>query len=133
MSTFSITFAAPRVARVLLAIAGTVLLSACASGPSTTYHWGGYERNVYDYLRADDTSSGDRISSLEVDIEKAKAENKPVPPGFHAHLGLLYGEAGRFADMRAQLEMERADFPESAAYIDFVLGKFNEARANAQP
>lgn len=54
-------------------------------------------------------------------IVQVNKQNKPMPPGFHAHLGLLYGEAGRFDEMRNQFLIEKELFPESAEFIDFLL------------
>jgi hypothetical protein len=46
-----------------------------------------------------------------------------VPPGFHAHLGMLYSIAGKSDQMVAQFEDEKKLFPESATYMDFLLAK----------
>lgn len=107
---------------VILAFAASAM--GCASKPPTMYYWGSYEGQVYEHLKGD--SAGQDASVLEADIEKARAEGKPLPPGYHAHLGLLYGNAGRVEDMKQQLELERASFPESATFMDFILNNFNK-------
>ena len=107
---------------VILAFAASVL--GCASKPPTMYYWGSYQGQVYEYLKGDGTSHD--VDALEADIEKARAEGKPLPPGYRAHLGLLYGNAGRVDDMKQQLELERASFPESATFMDFILTNFNK-------
>jgi len=44
-----------------------------------------------------------------------------LPPGFHAHLGYLYGEMGRNDLMQQQFVLEKELYPESATYIDFLI------------
>jgi len=44
-----------------------------------------------------------------------------VAPGIHAHLGLLYFNAGSSAEGEQQFAQEKALFPESAQYLDFLL------------
>ena len=39
----------------------------------------------------------------------------------HGHLALLYAKTGDDANARKHLEAERAKFPESAAYVEFLL------------
>lgn len=108
----------------VLAFAAAV--TGCASKPPTMYYWGNYQAQTYAYLKGGTESLDSGASILEADIEKARAEGKPLPPGYHAHLGLLYGNAGRMDDMKQQLELERASFPESATFMDFILTNFNK-------
>lgn len=114
--------------RWLLAVStavGLLWLAGCAPQP-TLYHWGDYEDQVYVYLQSPD--GGDltaQIQTLEADIEKAKAENKPLPPGFRAHLGMLYYAQGKVDQAVEQFQLEKAAFPESAPFMDRLLTKFN--------
>jgi len=108
---------------VILAFAA---ITGCASKPPTIYYWGNYQGQVYEHLKGSVESPDGGAVILEADIEKARAEGKPLPPGYHAHLGLLYGNAGRAEDMKQQLEIERANFPESATFMDFILTNFNK-------
>lgn len=112
------------VKRLVVILAFTASVMGCASKPPTMYYWGSYQGQVYEYLKGDGTSQD--AETLEAGIEKARAEGKPLPPGYHAHLGLLYGNAGRADDMKQQLEFERASFPESATFMDFILNNFNK-------
>jgi hypothetical protein len=51
-----------------------------------------------------------------------------VPPGFHAHLGMLYSMTGKSNDqIAAQFEDEKRLFPESTVYMDFLLAKMKKA------
>ncbi|GAB1232593.1 DUF4810 domain-containing protein [Ferrigenium sp. UT5] len=96
------------------------LLSGCAHPPETLYYWGEYQPVVYAHFNQGQTPE-EQIQALEADVEKARAANKPLPPGEQAHLGLLYGLAGQTDRMRAQLVEEKTRFPESGFYIDFLL------------
>ena len=53
---------------------------------------------------------------------------KPVPPGYNAHLGLLYAEGEQTDQMLKYFEAEKALYPESASYMDFLLAKFKRAQ-----
>jgi hypothetical protein len=62
-----------------------------------------------------------QIELLEQDYQEARSQNKPVPPGFHAHLGYLYYQIGRTDEARREFETEKARFPESAVFMDRLL------------
>ena len=104
-------------ALVLLAFLG-----GCA--PQTLYYWGHYEPAVYATYAAPGKVPPERqIELLEQDYQKARAENKPVPPGFHAHLGYLYFQIGRADQARQAFLTEKANFPESAVLMDRLLAR----------
>ncbi|QXH46820.1 DUF4810 domain-containing protein [Pseudomonas xanthosomatis] len=100
-----------------LLLAGA-LLAGC-SGPKTLYQWESYQPQVYGYLKGD--SKEEQAAALERDLEKIKAKNGAVPPGYHAQLGLLYSGLGKDDQMIQQFRTEKALFPESAAYMDFLM------------
>jgi hypothetical protein len=103
----------------LLALA---LLAGCAS--PTLYSWGHYEAVVYaTYAKPGAVPPERQIELLEQDYQKARSDNKPVPPGFHAHLGYLYYQIGRLDEARRSFETEKATFPESAAFMDRLLAR----------
>ena len=52
---------------------------------------------------------------------KIRSTGKAVPPGYHAHLGLLYLSMGKDDQMVQEFRTEKALFPESASYMDFLL------------
>lgn len=108
--------------KVVLLLAATVL-AGCATEPKTIYSWDNYQPTLYQYYQQDKTSPEEQITALNLALEKAKAKNKPVPPGLHAQLGLLYANTGRGSEARQQFETEKAQFPESAPYMDFLLSK----------
>lgn len=99
-----------------------VILAGCANRPQPLYHWGSFQEQQYAYFKGD-KGPEDAIQQLEQTREEAKARGKPVPPGFQAHLGMLYGQTGRTDLFEQNLLAERQQFPESSAYVDFLLKK----------
>jgi len=105
-----------------LAIAAVaMLLTGCVTAPQTIYYNGGYSSAVYQYLKNDEMSIEEQIGILETIIEQAANEGKPVLPGVHAHLGLLYFDSGNPGLGTNHFETEKQLFPESVSYIDFLL------------
>ncbi|GAB3627890.1 hypothetical protein PTE30175_04476 [Pandoraea terrae] len=102
----------------------SALLAGCASSPKTLYQWEGYEPQVYEYFKGESTEA--QISALEEDLQKIRASGNTPPPGYHAHLGLLYGSVGNDDQMTQQFQAEKALFPESSAYFDFLQKNFKK-------
>lgn len=106
----------------------TALLAGLfASGCATQhglYQWGQYEEQIYAmYSDAGKSSLQEQISKLEMDVEKARAANKPLPPGHHAHLGYLYFQTGKLDQAIAAFETEKLLFPESRPYMDRLIAR----------
>ncbi|HMV07113.1 MAG TPA: DUF4810 domain-containing protein [Rhodocyclaceae bacterium] len=99
-----------------------VLLAGCANRPQSLYYWGTYQGQVYGQLQGT-ISPQAQIQSLEETREKARAEGKALPPGFQAHLGMLYGESGQLDRFQQNLDAEKRQFPESATFVDFMMDK----------
>lgn len=95
-------------------------LTACATGTDPLYYWGDYQPQVYGHLTGE-KGPDEQITSLEAGIEKARESGKPLPPGYFAHLGILYAEKQDSQKMLHYFDAERAHYPESAPYIDFLL------------
>lgn len=109
----------PRVATIIVAVLfGT--LAGCVSAPRPLYYWPGYQDQVYKHLSGD-TQPEQQIEALEQGIQKARAAGLTPAPGYHAQLGMLYAEIGKGDQVRQQFETEKALFPESAAYMDFLM------------
>ncbi|MDN4504019.1 DUF4810 domain-containing protein [Alteromonadaceae bacterium BrNp21-10] len=85
------------------------------------YYYGGFNTAVYSYFKADEVSAEQQITILQEVIQKAAAHSKPVAPGVHAHLGMLYFETGNTELGRQHFDQEKLLFPESKQYIDFLL------------
>jgi len=121
MSIFSTTRTALFVGLPLLA------LSACATHQPHMYGWGNYQQEVYQYFKADGSKSPEeQIQAMQESAQKASARGEKMPPGYHAHLGLLYASTGKEDLAIAQLETEKTLFPESASYMDFLMRKYKK-------
>ena len=108
-------------ASILLAIAAASAMSGCAANNTKTlYHWGGYQSQLYASLKGEGDPAAE-LAALEAQAEKARASGAALPPGFRAHLGMLNLKLGHYDEARQMLEAEKAIFPESAQYMDFVM------------
>lgn len=110
-----------RVARLLAAAAVGLVLIGCAAGPKPLYHWEGYQRQVYQFLNGEMSNPNEQLMLLEAQAEKARATGAALPPGFRAHLAMLHIRLGRHDEARQMIEAEKAAFPESTPFMDFVL------------
>ncbi|WP_254050908.1 DUF4810 domain-containing protein [Zoogloea sp. LCSB751] len=104
------------------AVLTAALTTGCANRPQSVYYWGDYQPQVYTYFKGE-KGPEDQIQALEATREKAAAQGKPLPPGFQAHLAMLYGQSGRADRMKQNLEAEKQQFPESTTFMDFLLKK----------
>ncbi|MEY2677437.1 MAG: hypothetical protein RLZ00_129 [Pseudomonadota bacterium] len=99
-------------------------LVGCAAPKQSLYQWGDYENQVYSlYNDSGKAPIEAQIETLEADYQKARSTNKAVPPGFHAHLGYLYFQAGKGDQAILAFRTEKALFPESTVYMDRILAK----------
>ncbi|MBK8204219.1 MAG: DUF4810 domain-containing protein, partial [Bdellovibrionales bacterium] len=48
-----------------------------------------------------------QIEKMQADIQRAKSKNKPLPPGFYAHLGYQYLQLGKEARLDSVLKQKR--------------------------
>ncbi len=97
------------------------LATGCVQTPPQLYQWDAYQPSLYQHFQADNANLGEQVQKLEQAIDKAQARAVSVPPGLHAHLGMLYYNTGREQDALAQFAMEKALFPESAHFMDYIL------------
>ncbi|MUG30818.1 DUF4810 domain-containing protein [Aeromonas salmonicida] len=102
-------------------LAMTMLLSACAQAPRPLYNWDQYQSVIYQNMQGDETSVEEQISALEKNQQEASAKGQAVPPGFHAHLGMLYAQLGKEDQTRQQFEVEKRLFPESTPFMNFLM------------
>ncbi len=86
------------------------------------YQWDAYQPQVYTFFTGN-KSEAEQIDALKKAREKIAAQGNVVPPGFNAYLGALYASVGRFGDAIKALSAEKAAFPESSAYMDFLTSK----------
>ena len=122
-------------ATALRGIAGVAVLAAfqgCAHGPAPMYQWGTFSHLQYDTLRGDGQSPADQIQALEAQSRKATMAHAALPPGFRAHLGMLYLDAGEPDKARALWLGEKAAFPEATPYMDQLLKRLDGPAKTAQ-
>jgi hypothetical protein len=106
--------------RLGLLVAAVALATGCTV--PTIYSWGDYENLVYmTYARPARASPETQVEKMEADLEKARAADKRVHPGFHAHLGYMYLQLGKVEEARREFQTEKAKFPESAVFMDRLL------------
>lgn len=108
-----------------LCLFAAIGLSGCA-GPKPLYEWSGYQPQVYAHLKGQGKGPEEQILAMEEGVQKAAAKGAKLPPGYHAHLGLLYLNVGRTDQAVAAWNQEKAQFPESTKYIDFLLNNMKK-------
>jgi hypothetical protein len=111
-------------------VSGVLVLSAvlagCAAKPTSLYQWERYQANVDAHFRGDKIGPDAQAQLMEADLQKIKVAGGVVPPGFQAHLGLLYGQQGRLDQFAEQVQAEKKQFPESETFMDFLLRNFKK-------
>ena len=102
----------------IVVLAAAFLVTGCASSKNL-YYWGSYEGQVYNmYVEPGEAPPERQIEMMEADIERARSKGKPLPPGFRAHLGMLYYQTGRFELARQSFQAEKDTFPESTVLMN---------------
>jgi hypothetical protein len=106
-----------------LAVAALVV-SSCRS--PDIYDWGNYEQLIYaSYTKPDKATPELQAQVMEEDMNDAASDNKPLPPGFHAHLGYLYYQMGKLDLAAGEFKKEKEQFPESAVFMDRLIANLN--------
>lgn len=102
-------------------------LTGCAQNQHPSlYGWYGYETQLDHWFRQDVESPEMQLQKMKQDLETMRAAKQNPPPGFRAHMGLLYGYLGDPVSFKLALEAEKEAFPESAPYMDFLLRHFKK-------
>ncbi|HGL6721486.1 DUF4810 domain-containing protein [Burkholderia contaminans] len=112
--------------------AAALLLAGCASSTPPLYQWTGYQPQVYEYFKGQ-KSPQEQIDALEKALQEIRGKGHTPPPGFHAHLGMLYASVGNEQQAEQELQAEKQLFPESSTYMDFLLKKKTGAPKAADP
>ena len=111
--------------RLVCSLALLPLLAGCAA--PTLYTWGHYQDVIYTtYDKPGKVPPERQVELLEQDYQKARATNKRMCPGFHAQLGYLYYDLGKLDQARQEFATEKADFPESAVFMDRLLANLDK-------
>jgi hypothetical protein len=120
-------------ARLAASCAAALLMVGCAS-PTThrpLYGWEGYQPEVYEHLKTHgNTDAGQQVAKLEVAQKSMAQRGEALPPGFRAHMGMLYAKTGQTDKSAAAIAAEKAHFPEASVFMDFLLRSVQE---KAQP
>jgi len=113
---------------ISLPFAGILLLSGCATTKNQQlYYWGDYQPQVYGHFTKE-KGPEEQIANLEAGLEKARSLGKPVPPGYNAHLGILYAQGEHQDQMIKYFNAEKELYPEGTAYMDFLMRKFKQTQ-----
>lgn len=118
-----------RSATWLLGAAVVALLAACVQAPKPLYHWEGYQRGVYEFLKGDGIGADEQLTQMLAQADKARGRDAALPPGFRAHLGLLQLQSGRVDEARDSFIAEKTAFPEASHYMDFLLAKMGAGKS----
>lgn len=105
-------------------LAGALVLglAACAQH-QPLYSWQSYQPSVYAYLKDDGADPTVQLAAMEKNVETARSAELALPPGFRAHMALLYLQTGQDDKAVEQFNGEKNAFPESAPFIDFLMSK----------
>ena len=96
----------------LIALAG---LGGCATQKPPLYNWGPYESQMYPSFKNE--APEQQLQVLEQHRAAIEQSKTQAPPGFYAHLGLLYEKTGRRDQAVAMMEKEKQLFPESQVFM----------------
>ena len=105
--------------KLALMLTAAATVAGCQTAPKSLYQWESYQPQVYEYFKGEPKEQ--QVEVMEQDLQKINASGHQAPPGYHAHLGMLYLSMGKDDQMVQELRTEKALFPESASYMDFLL------------
>jgi hypothetical protein len=104
----------------------SALLTGCQSGPQPLYDWGPYQAQVYEGFKGTGNGPEAQLQELERHLEATTSRQRQVPPGYLAHMGYLYLQTGRNDMAAACWQREKAAFPESKVFMDFLLNNLKK-------
>lgn len=99
----------------------SLLLTGCATGSKPLYNWDSYQQVVYQHYQQSESDPQAQIDALKKSIELSRAKSLGIPPGLHAHLGMLYGATGALDLAMAEFNEEKRLYPESAVFMDRLM------------
>ena len=99
-----------------------LLIAGCAAPTRPLYQWGTYEELIYQSWREPGSMPVEKqVELLQHDYQQGQAQNMRMPPGWHAHLAMLYARMGRHDEAIKELGVEKAEFPESGVFVERML------------
>jgi len=106
-----------------------LIIQGCTTNKQALYEWGSYENLIYQsYATPGKQSLEEQAIKLEAEYQIALSKNKALPPGFHAHLGLLYFQSGKIDLAQQSFITEEKLFPESKQFMDRLIAKTTKRR-----
>jgi hypothetical protein len=107
----------------LLLLILTALLAGCAS--SAFLYYGDSSHAYYKAVkRASEGSVQEYQRSLEKVFTRSAERGLPAPPGLYCDYAMLLISQNETARSREYLLKEKASWPESAVFIDFLMAKY---------
>lgn len=103
------------------------LLLGCAAPPAR-HHWNGYPTQVYSYLRNHVASREEQIQARGKAMAQSLGAAAELQPGYQAHLGLMRLHADRSNEALHAWKREKALFPESTRFTDYLIGNLKKNR-----
>ena len=106
-------------------LSATLLITACGStnhNDRGLYYWGNYSDIIYSYYEQEG-DYGKQEDALNQLIAGSQQSNKPLAPGIYGQLGLVLLKQGKRSDAQEAFRQEQALYPESAAFMQFLLKK----------
>lgn len=116
----------PKRFRAIPALSLAALVAGCAQPPKPLYLWESFPRQQYEALLRDGMSTESQVQAMEEHAVKARSANAALPPGFRAHLGMLYLAGGNADKARELWAAEVSAFPEAAPYMNQLLKRLDE-------
>lgn len=108
--------------RYIFVLGGISLLAACSSQDNSLYYWGNYSDTVYAYYNQPGDLSKQEQALQEI-VQQAQNSGKNVAPGIYGQLGLVALKQGKRAEANAAFQQEKALYPESATFIQYLQSK----------
>lgn len=112
-----------RCMRLLVIASSMAVISGCASAPKPLYTWNGFAEQQYKVLKQEADSPDNQIRMMRSSADAARGSGLALPPGFRAHLGMLYLQTGNAGAAVSLWEAEKKSFPESGPYMDRVIDR----------
>ncbi|MEG0253030.1 MAG: DUF4810 domain-containing protein [Muribaculaceae bacterium] len=103
-------------------------LSACNSTSTTPlYSWNNYENDSYHYYKNQTPKSVESLmKTYEEMIKTPRGSRKVVAPGIYAEYGYLLIQNGKVDEGITMFKNEKHLYPESAAFMDRLINKFQK-------
>jgi hypothetical protein len=103
-------------------------LVACATPPR--FEFGSYEPTLYAYYKKPEMADKYE-AALEKAIEKGESSDR-LAPGMYAELGYLRLSQGDQAAAAQMFEKEAAAFPESAFFMNRIVGRLTASKSELE-